>query len=234
MLGLPIAAAALRFATRGDDAAIALAVLIAIAAVGGFSKAEAERIWLFLAPLACVAAAPAISLRRLTLVVAALLDQALAVGGALRHDLVTTAPAQRHLSGEGEDEHEGDRRRIHTIRALIDEVSNVARGGNEEVRRPARLTAPEAPGWVLPRERRHIAHTFPCCTSEAGSLGGIRLTSEPRGRATLTRERPSTARSSPRGRVLLGRGQPLTLAAAHAVPRRGVLRAREACGAAPR
>jgi hypothetical protein len=79
MLGLPIAAAALRSAARGDDAAIALAVVIAVAAVGGFSKAETERIWLFLAPLACVAAAPSIAPRRLTLVVAALLAQALVV-----------------------------------------------------------------------------------------------------------------------------------------------------------
>jgi methylthioxylose transferase len=79
MLGLPIAAAALRSATRGDDAAIALAVVVAIAAAGGFSKAETERIWLFLVPLACVAAAPAIAERRLRVVVALLLAQALVV-----------------------------------------------------------------------------------------------------------------------------------------------------------
>jgi hypothetical protein len=79
MLGLPIAAAALRCAARGDDAAVALAVVVAIAAVGGFSKAETERIWLFLVPLACVAAAPAIADRRLRGVVALLLAQALAV-----------------------------------------------------------------------------------------------------------------------------------------------------------
>jgi hypothetical protein len=79
MLGLPIAAAALRSAARGDDAAVALAVVIAIAAIGGFSKAETERIWLFLVPLACVAAAPAIGRNRLTGVVALLLVQALAV-----------------------------------------------------------------------------------------------------------------------------------------------------------
>jgi methylthioxylose transferase len=79
MLGLPIAAAALRSAARGDDAAVALAIVIAIAAVGGFSKAETERIWLFLVPLACVAAAPAIERHRATAVVALLLAQALAV-----------------------------------------------------------------------------------------------------------------------------------------------------------
>jgi hypothetical protein len=79
MLGLPIAAAALRSAARGDDAAVALAVVIAIAAIGGFSKAETERIWLFLVPLACVAAAPAIAGRRSNVVVALLLAQALCV-----------------------------------------------------------------------------------------------------------------------------------------------------------
>ncbi|MEN3280912.1 MAG: methylthioxylose transferase [Solirubrobacteraceae bacterium] len=79
MLGLPIAAAALRSAARGDDAAVALAIVIAIAAIGGFSKAETERIWLFLVPLACIAAAPAIRGRRLPGVVALLLVQALAV-----------------------------------------------------------------------------------------------------------------------------------------------------------
>jgi hypothetical protein len=79
MLGLPIVAAAVRSAVRGDDAAIALAVVVAAAAVGGFTKAETERIWLFLVPFACVAAAPAISRRRLGGVVALLLVQALAV-----------------------------------------------------------------------------------------------------------------------------------------------------------
>jgi hypothetical protein len=79
MLGLPIAAAALRSAARGDDAAVALAVVIAIAAIGSFSKAETERIWLFLVPLASVAAAPAVAGRRSHVVVALLLAQALCV-----------------------------------------------------------------------------------------------------------------------------------------------------------
>jgi hypothetical protein len=79
MLGLPIAAAAVRSMARGNDAAVALAVVVAVAAMGGFSKAETERIWLFLVPLACVAAAPAIAARRLTGVVALLLAQALTV-----------------------------------------------------------------------------------------------------------------------------------------------------------
>jgi methylthioxylose transferase len=79
MLGLPIAAAALRGAVRGDDPAVALAIVVAVAALGGFSKAETERIWLFLVPLACVAAAPAVRARRVSAVVALVLAQALAV-----------------------------------------------------------------------------------------------------------------------------------------------------------
>ena len=36
---------------------MAIFAVIAIAAVGGFTKAETERIWLFLAPFVCLAAA---------------------------------------------------------------------------------------------------------------------------------------------------------------------------------
>jgi len=79
MLGLPIAAGALHALLRGSDAAVALAAVVAVAAVAGFTKAETERIWLFLVPLACVAAAPAVATRRLTAVAAALLGQALVV-----------------------------------------------------------------------------------------------------------------------------------------------------------
>ena len=61
MLGLPIAAAALRSLSHGATRGVALAVVVVVAAVGGFTKAETERIWLFLVPLACVAAAPAIT-----------------------------------------------------------------------------------------------------------------------------------------------------------------------------
>jgi methylthioxylose transferase len=78
MLGLPIAAASVRRAAAGDHAAIALGAVVAVAAIGGFSKAETERIWLFMVPFACVAA-PAIVRRRLTVVVGLLLAQALAV-----------------------------------------------------------------------------------------------------------------------------------------------------------
>jgi methylthioxylose transferase len=76
MLGPPIAAAAIRAAVRGQRQAVALAVVVLVAAVGGYTKAETERIWLFLVPLACVAAAPLLTLRR-TLVLLAV--QALAV-----------------------------------------------------------------------------------------------------------------------------------------------------------
>ena len=79
MLGLPIAAAGLRSLLRRNDAAIALAAVIVVAAAAGFTKAETERIWLFLVPLACVAAAPTIPRRRVTVVAGALVAQALVV-----------------------------------------------------------------------------------------------------------------------------------------------------------
>jgi hypothetical protein len=57
VLGLPISWLALRALARGNDLAVAIFAVIAIAAVGGFTKAETERIWLFLAPFVCLAAA---------------------------------------------------------------------------------------------------------------------------------------------------------------------------------
>jgi hypothetical protein len=51
--------------------------VIATAALLGFTKAETERIYLFLVPLACVAAAVALHERRLPLVLGALAAQAL-------------------------------------------------------------------------------------------------------------------------------------------------------------
>jgi methylthioxylose transferase len=79
MLGAPIAAGALRALARGDAAAVALAAVLAVAAAAGFTKAETERIWLFLVPLACVAAAPILGRAHLRVVVAALVAQALVV-----------------------------------------------------------------------------------------------------------------------------------------------------------
>jgi len=78
MLGLPLAWLALRALGTGEDAAVAIVAVIAIAAVAGFTKAEVERIWLFLAPFVCIAAATALDHRRLRPVLALLAVQALA------------------------------------------------------------------------------------------------------------------------------------------------------------
>ena len=56
-LGLPITWYAARALGERHPAAVALAIVIVIRAVGGFTKAETERIWLMYVPLACVAAA---------------------------------------------------------------------------------------------------------------------------------------------------------------------------------
>jgi methylthioxylose transferase len=77
-LGLPIAWFMLRSAGAGVPAARALLAVLAIAAVLGFAKAETERIFLFLVPLACAAAATTMPERRLRLVLGALAAQALA------------------------------------------------------------------------------------------------------------------------------------------------------------
>jgi methylthioxylose transferase len=57
VLGVPLSVLALRSLARGTPPAIAIFAVIAVAAVLGFTKAETERIWLFLAPLVCLAAA---------------------------------------------------------------------------------------------------------------------------------------------------------------------------------
>jgi len=79
MLGLPIAGAALVAVVRRRPEAVALALVLLIAAVMGFTKAETERIWLPFAPLACVAAAPALRASRLRPALVVLAVQALAV-----------------------------------------------------------------------------------------------------------------------------------------------------------
>jgi methylthioxylose transferase len=65
LLGPPIAWLALRSLQRGEPAAVALAVIVLVSAVAGFTKAETERIWLPYVPLACAAAAasPIVRLR---------------------------------------------------------------------------------------------------------------------------------------------------------------------------
>lgn len=77
-MGVPIAARAVRALARREPEAIALAVVIAVAAVLGFTKGETERIWLFFVPLACVSAA-ALPSRRVRLLLGALAAQALVV-----------------------------------------------------------------------------------------------------------------------------------------------------------
>ncbi len=79
MLGLPTAWAWLTAAGRRADAALALALVVAVAALLGFAKGEVERIWLFFVPLACVAAAPVLPERLLRPALAALVAQALAL-----------------------------------------------------------------------------------------------------------------------------------------------------------
>ena len=76
--GLPIAWLALRALGAGDDVAVALFAVLAISAVLGFTKSETERIYLFLVPPLCIAAATALPSRRLGAVVGALAAQALA------------------------------------------------------------------------------------------------------------------------------------------------------------
>lgn len=75
-MGLPLALYWLRAIAAREAAALALAAVVVIAAVGGFTKAETERIWLFFVPLACVGAAAVLPQRRLVLVLGLLAAQA--------------------------------------------------------------------------------------------------------------------------------------------------------------
>jgi hypothetical protein len=72
ILGAPIAW--LAAARLPHPEAIAIFTVIAVAAVAGFTKAETERIWLFLVPFVCIAAAPLV--KRPTPLAAALAVQA--------------------------------------------------------------------------------------------------------------------------------------------------------------
>jgi len=76
ILGVPIAWLALVRLGQAQPEALAIFAVIAIACVLGFTKAETERIWLFLAPLVILAAAPLV--RRPQLIVALLAVQAVA------------------------------------------------------------------------------------------------------------------------------------------------------------
>lgn len=77
MLGLPTAWLATRAAVRRDRAALALAAIVLVSGVAGFTKAETERIWLPFAPLACVAASAGLERDRVPAVLWVLAAQAL-------------------------------------------------------------------------------------------------------------------------------------------------------------
>jgi len=76
--GLPLAWLGLRALGARETVALALFAVLAVSAILGFTKAETERIYLFLVPLLCLAAATALPERRLPAVLAALAAQALA------------------------------------------------------------------------------------------------------------------------------------------------------------
>jgi hypothetical protein len=78
-LGLPVGWYALRGLGTRDASAIALFAVILVSAVLGLTKAETERIWLPFVPLACVAAAAVLPVRRLPAVLWFLVAQALAI-----------------------------------------------------------------------------------------------------------------------------------------------------------
>jgi hypothetical protein len=74
ILGAPVAWLAFARLQQRAPEALAIFAVILVAAVAGFTKAETERIWLFLVPLVCLAAAPLV--RRPTLLAATLAVQA--------------------------------------------------------------------------------------------------------------------------------------------------------------
>ena len=79
VLGLPISWYALRALAERRSVAVAVFGVIAVACLAGFTKAETERIWLFFAPLVCLAAATQLAGRPRALQVAAGLLAAQAV-----------------------------------------------------------------------------------------------------------------------------------------------------------
>jgi methylthioxylose transferase len=78
MLG-PVAWFAARSLAAKEANAIALAAVIAISVLAGYTKAETERIWLFLVPFACLAAARSLPARRLPVVLVAVTAQAVLI-----------------------------------------------------------------------------------------------------------------------------------------------------------
>jgi hypothetical protein len=77
-LGLPTAWYAARALGTGDAVALGLAAIVVASVLIGVTKAETERIWLFMGPLAAVAAARVIPLERMPVVLSLLAAQALA------------------------------------------------------------------------------------------------------------------------------------------------------------
>jgi methylthioxylose transferase len=77
-IGLPTALYALRALAAANPLALALAAIVVAASVLGLTKAETERIWLFLMPLAALAAASALPLHRLRTALALLAAQGIA------------------------------------------------------------------------------------------------------------------------------------------------------------
>lgn len=73
----PVAWFASRSLGSREITALALAAVILVAVVGGYTKAETERIWLFLVPLACLTAARALPEKYLSPMLLALAAQAL-------------------------------------------------------------------------------------------------------------------------------------------------------------
>jgi len=78
-LGLPIAWYAARAARAGYAAAIALVGIVVVAAVGGYTKSETERIWMFMVAFACIGAAAVMPGRRLVPVLALLAAEAFVI-----------------------------------------------------------------------------------------------------------------------------------------------------------
>ena len=76
-LGIPTAWFAARALGCGNEAAIGLAAIVVVSVVIGLTKAETERIWLFMGPLAAVAAATLVPVRRVPAICALLVTQAL-------------------------------------------------------------------------------------------------------------------------------------------------------------
>jgi hypothetical protein len=78
MLG-PIAWLAARSLAVKEASAVAVAIVIAISVIAGYTKAETERIWIFLVPFACLAAARSLPQRRVVPVLVAATTQAVLI-----------------------------------------------------------------------------------------------------------------------------------------------------------